>query len=197
MNKELKKIDLFETQERITINRISERYDALQAVASFKCETDEHRDARMALFFNLDNYKRAVNVAKDMLEQPSKEIKEFNQEKHALAKRCGGTEQQLQNGSTQVVGITDTQKYSEELAKLEMKYKSVIQEEYKRQARNNELLNREPSRIPEPHYADPKWFPDTITPDKLAGISFMLKDMENQAEEVEEKDTKPKRTKKK
>ncbi|MAO65040.1 MAG: hypothetical protein CL666_08570 [Balneola sp.] len=181
---EEEKIDIFEQEEKLTLNRILVRHESLLDVANFRCETDEHRDARMALFFNIDNYKRAVGVIQDLMEQASKEMKAYNTERMELAKKCGGVEQIDTNGDRFVKNVTDQERFSRELGKLEDKFSKAIKEDRERQDRNDVILSREPSRVPDPHYADPSWFPDSISPDKLAKISFMLKDMSKESSDL-------------
>jgi Skp family chaperone for outer membrane proteins len=171
----MKEIDIFNTPERITINRVSIRLSAMRAVTDFTCETDKHREARMALYFNIDNYDRAIKVAQDMLEKPSDEIQVYNKEKSEIIKKHGGTERDLGDGRVSIEGISDREKYASDIAELDKKHAKVLKEDQDRQKRNNELLQMEIKKVPEPHYTSPDCFPDSITADKLAGISFMLK----------------------
>lgn len=198
-----KKLSIFDKPEKITGNTISQRSEAMKAVSDFKCETEEHRKARYALFKNMDRYERAVKTIKNMLEEPSEEMKEYQKEVRELLKKHGAEEiHHPEVGSyLDPKTVDDKTAYRKAKDKLEKKHKDTIDEDEKRRERNEALGKMEIDDVPDPFTTDSDNFPNSVTPGQLASIAFMINDPNDIKEEVEDKeseeeDSAPKRTKK-
>jgi hypothetical protein len=178
----MKKLQLFDTNKKpkVTPNRLAERLGYLQEAACFKADTEEKIKARYALYKNISEYKRAIDIFTDMLEKMPEKLNEFNQKRYELAMKCGGTSEQLPDGSSHVTGIKDKDKFESGLIKLKLQYKDVIEESKQIMKRNEELYNTDIDDVPEPYKVNSSYFPSCVDASKLSNISFMLIDDDNQ-----------------
>jgi hypothetical protein len=157
-------IKLFDVNQTfvLTARDIKHRRDAMEKVAGFIPENPCQRNARHALFHNINLYEYALEVVGKMRIKVPDEFNAYQEEKYKLGIECGGKTESISDGQVSVYDITDKDKFLEEAKKLDLKYKKTILDTEKILIENERLWEREIEDPPKLKKVPYSCFPDSI-----------------------------------